>query len=689
MVSKTVFRVHPSINFARLGTSEEYYLSPETSAGLKTDDPNVTGGLPIKPGTENEFITSDDLRDATGNMKRQAARFRLYAYDFEAPDEYPNGGGREITPGDTVFYDGKDREIQTIVWTVHLANKKSAAYNVVNSEGVKAYEGGKVPQLRNPEIYGNIDAPTRLRTLMIDPGPRAIKSDSQKTINFNSKGVCYCGQDGAIKAIKNYPTSFPSDTNSELYQPSGTLDSLGQMKVDEKGRLLVLTGLGNTAAIYDEYGDPMPLTGDLNNAGWWDDGADGPVSSTVVFKDGAVAEAFGGWVVCTDPSYAPQIRNITSVWDDAFDVWVQELDLMPELYKNNAFVETYQPSFFTDIRPIFAAPALQEWTVNLPKFATQAHTKVNQISPQNEPYKTIMSGLSFIRNPNAATPNNPAGETNIGIPLMPLSLGQAGEAFLTVTKTQYFFLEQWNANNFKKTLKGGLNGGEQLDFASLSNCLGGRYVPGVEVSYVIRSTEIYHTDWRTSGSGPFRVKPQPLDYSKAKADEPFLSGGWIPGHDKTDGLQPGDLSKFMAIPWQTDYNSCSIHQTHINTAGVNTSFGNDSTLYWSWPSQRPDAVYRASDVVMNVLPTQAWSIRGPGTFAANAKTASTFQKPLQAVEQWDRIGFVLQGSVIGEGKKYSPQLYLEVESQLDVEGYSDEAVAKWPFNAYVSPPKHK
>ena len=35
--------------------------------------------------------------------------------------------------------------------------------------------------------------------------------------------------------------------------------------------------------------------------------------------------------------------------------------------------------------------------------------------------------------------------------------------------------------------------------ASLSNCLGGRYVPGIEVSYPVRQPDMYDTDWRTSG----------------------------------------------------------------------------------------------------------------------------------------------------------------------------------------------
>ena len=43
------YRVHPAIGIARVGNSEEYYIGPETEAGLTVD-----GGLPIKPGTESE-----------------------------------------------------------------------------------------------------------------------------------------------------------------------------------------------------------------------------------------------------------------------------------------------------------------------------------------------------------------------------------------------------------------------------------------------------------------------------------------------------------------------------------------------------------------------------------------------------------------------------------------------------------
>ncbi|GAB4192347.1 MAG: LodA/GoxA family CTQ-dependent oxidase [Roseiflexaceae bacterium] len=671
MSTKTVFRVHPTINFARMGTSDEFYLSPETSAGMPLPNTPTTGGLPIKAGTEDECITSDDLRDHNGALKRQAARFRLFAYALDGQDNYPNGGGTEVLPGS--LPDG--RVLKEIIWTVHLANKKAAAYAVVNSKGVDAYAPGLVPPLRNPELYGDVDSPQRLQQLMIDPGPRTISSATMGHVAFNKHTTAsYCDEAGGVQHLPDYPQSFPADTNAKLFEPTGPLDSLGELRTDQKGRLLVLAAKGRTAAQYDEYDDPMPLTGDLNNAGWFDDAADGPVSATLIFEDGSVEQAFGAWVICCDPAFAPQVRNVVSVWDDVYDTWVRNLDLQPELCEQGVFKADYRPAFETKIRPIFRAALLQRWTANLPPIALKAHEAVEAIETGALPDKTIMAGLTFIRNPN-----NPS-ETNVGAPLMPLSLGDAGHSFLSVSKTQYFFLEQWSRNSFSTGEGPALGAGEQLDYASLSNCLGGRYVPGIEVSYPVRETDIYITDWRSSGAGPFRVKHQPLNYAAATKAQPFLTGGWVPRHNLTDGLQPGDLSKFMAIPWQTDYNSCSIHQTSINTAGHNQSTGNPTMLYWSWPSQRPDAVYIADQVINNVLPQQQWSIRGPGTYAEDPKTACTFQKPLQAVRQWDRIGIVLQGTAI-TGGSYSANYYLEVQSQLDVPGIPINPVIAWPFNA--------
>ncbi|MDJ0630705.1 MAG: LodA/GoxA family CTQ-dependent oxidase [Rhodobacter sp.] len=677
MPSKTIFRVHPTLNVARFGTSDDYILAPETAAGAREADGVTIGGLPIKAGTENELVTSSDLRDAGGHLKKQAARFRLFWYDFDGTARYPGGDGSEVVIG-TKLPDG--RKVVDLVWTVHLANKKAAAYNVVNNLGIKAYADGQVPQRRNPEVHGEVDSPSRLNQLMIDAGPRAISAASGQSAKFDNATTPSAGNgQGAIESFPDYPVRFPADVNDTLFEPTGPLDTLGEIWTDDKGRLIVLPSIGNAVGQYDEYDVPIQITGDLNNVGWYDAASDGPVSVTLQFDDGTTETAFGAWVNCCDPGYAPQIRNVVSTWDDVYDTWVRELGLQPDLFgPKSGYNPDYEPVFDQDIKPIFGAAAQQRWTANLPEMALRSHTAVDAIDETHEPNKTIMAGLNFIRNPNA-------DETNIGTPLMPLSLGEAGTSFLTVSKTQYFMLAQWSRNKFQTGPGRVFGPGEQLDIAALTNCLGGRYVPGIEFSYIVRSVDIYIQDWQTTGAGPFRVKHKPLDYSKADEDTPFLTGGWIPLHGMTDGLEPGDLSKFMAIPWQTDYNSCSIHQTLINTNGVNESNGAASTLYWSWPSQRPDAVYVAEEVVNNVLPAQRWSIRGPGTYAVNPASAATFQNPLQSIEQWDRIGIVMQGSNIDiEDRSFSPKLFLEVQGQLTAPGDASDPVAQWPFNANPS-----
>ena len=192
------FRIHPTVNFARFGTSEEYILSPETSAGLPQKDSKVTGGLPIKKGTEKTTVTSKDSRDEEGNLKKQAARFRIYAYETQRVETYPSDNSLKDTNGEnieitivTILPD--KRKVVDLLWSSHLANKKAAVYNVVNNKGIKAYADGQVPQKRNPEVHGTIDSPERLNSLMIDAGPRAIRASKPgETAKFDRCSEATC-----------------------------------------------------------------------------------------------------------------------------------------------------------------------------------------------------------------------------------------------------------------------------------------------------------------------------------------------------------------------------------------------------------------------------------------------------------------------------------------------------------------
>lgn len=423
-------------------------------------------------------------------------------------------------------------------------------------------------------------------------------------------------------------------------------------------------GYGKACSWYDEKGEPIPLQNDVDNNGWFDDTSDGLVSVVLVYEDDCVQDVHGVWVVSTDPSYAPQTMNSVSLWDDIYDTWVRKLRLQPELFTNR-FNKGFEPSFESHLLPFFKSAALQQWNTNLPKRARDAHQAVGGITAYDKPENIVLAGLAYIRNPNNFR------ESEVGVPMMPLSLGDSGKAFLSASISQYFFLEQWDKGKFRADEPVKLGPGEELDKAVLINCLGGRFSPGIDMTFIVRQAELYIMDWHVPG--PFRIKAKLLDYNQVQSAQPLLGEGYVPLHDNHEGLEPGDTSKFMAVPWHTDYNSCSIHQTDPNPL-------KSSTLFWSWPAQRPVAVFVAKDVVDGKLGEQRLSVRGEGTETKDNATLEIFQDLLNMVKKWQDIGVVIQGCAIdGEcGCKSGniSEYYLEVESKLD-----KPPVTPWPLNA--------
>src|SRR5947207_1541322 len=93
----TTYEIHPAIGIARLGssrlTSEEgFFIGPEPD-----------GAPPVK------------YRDPAGDLKRQAARFRLF--ECEREEHHRLVAARELTLSD----------VRGLTWTVHLVNRKGVA----------------------------------------------------------------------------------------------------------------------------------------------------------------------------------------------------------------------------------------------------------------------------------------------------------------------------------------------------------------------------------------------------------------------------------------------------------------------------------------------------------------------------------------------------------------------------------
>lgn len=685
-MSMPILRVHPAIGVARVGNSTEYYLAPETIAALPIPGESGprTGGLPIRPGTERETIQSSELRDREGRFKRQAARFRIYQYPADQAGNYPAEGAQEVVIGSTVG----GRVVADIVWTVHVANKKANWYQSPDDFGIVAYEQPQLGQLVLRNLPEGIDpeSTSRRRRLVIDAGPRTVRGEGCAPISFDRKSPpCFAEISGdrvEIVELPRYPTSFPKDhfEPDMLFQPQGPIDTLGELRTDEKGRLIVTGGHGRAVGWLDDAQiqkgatpgvDTVPITDAVNNNQYFDDTSDGPVDAILVFEDGGPPmAAHGAWVVTTDPGYAPQTLNVVSLWDDVYDAWIRKLALDPSVYRDGAFVPDYRPSFPDQIQPVFKATAQQMWNVSLPRFALAAHEAVGNISAEDRPDDTVLANLAYVRNPNQPQ------ASGVGAPLMPLALGDAGKAFLSPTLTQWFFLERWAGGQFDKGPPAvPLGAGEYLDRAVLQNCLGGRFSPGIDLTFIVRQPELYVTRWREAGTGPFRIRPRKLDYRSAEKKTPFLTFGWIPASPAAAlGVEPGDICKFMALPWHADYNSCAIHPTAPNPM-------NSGTLYWSWPAQRPVTVYVAADVQRPApgqkpaLPPQRYSVRGPGTMpgensstdSADLADAGRFWDFNDMLVRWQDIGVILQATNIDDGRSelYPDDWYLEAESRLE------------------------
>src|SRR5580765_6902636 len=120
------FKIFPSIGVARIGSNrssspQDFYVGPET------------------PGTV--IVPRNGYKDSSGQVRRQAARFRIYGWE--------NG----------VFMGEITSAVANITWTTELANAK-AAFN--RFHGI-----GHTGTLRNASI-------TDRSSLMITPGPRTI-----------------------------------------------------------------------------------------------------------------------------------------------------------------------------------------------------------------------------------------------------------------------------------------------------------------------------------------------------------------------------------------------------------------------------------------------------------------------------------------------------------------------------------
>jgi hypothetical protein len=199
-------------------------------------------------------------------VKRQAARFRIYAFDKDGKVI------REITHQEGTV---------SITWKAELKNKKCSYFQFNGRYNQQM----TISNLRNNKIQPTLDVESRTQ-LIIDPGARTIKGINKKDVKFDG-GKIY----GKTEVV------------------------LGELRTDESGRLLVLGGFGRSESVIENNS-----IGDYaNNDNWFDDTSDGTIHATVIFADGSSMEADPAWVLVGPPKFAPNHYNLVSLYDRIYE----------------------------------------------------------------------------------------------------------------------------------------------------------------------------------------------------------------------------------------------------------------------------------------------------------------------------------------------------------------------------------
>lgn len=478
--------------------------------------PEVIGGTPDARGG---FQTS------IGEIKRQGVRFHIYA-------RLKSGETIELVHGADV----------TIEWRVEVANLKAGWYHFNQAMDLPA-------QFVRPAARRN-DEHGRRSELDIRPAMRRISGP-------NLSGPEHRLDDGQF------------------------LDRfvlLGELRTDDAGRLLFLGGYGQSAPF---YAGMRPVTF-ANNDRWHDDICDGPVRASVSVG-GSVFEADPGYVVVAPPNYAPGLSGLVTM-DDTVRETFMAAGWLPR---------PATTSFSHDVWPIFDRLTGLQWINHgflvahgvgspLDARAPAVISRLAERGDENRPWRQQVFALF--------RPVTPGQGAQRQIPYIYGDLfGETNDdnlTFLSVTPTMYAHLERWAAGAFAADWQGppppaefaALAADAQIDHlmrAGLSECLGGPFHPGIELSWPMRRSELWSLHHAPQGGDRLKYRLNLVPEGQAVRQDfgPQLTRETCLGPvGPIAAAGPGALTRWLGVPWQTDEASC------------NSSADYSPSTYLSFPS---------------------------------------------------------------------------------------------------------
>ncbi|CAO3437599.1 LodA/GoxA family CTQ-dependent oxidase [Azospirillum doebereinerae] len=574
--------------------------------------PEVSNPTPklVEDGGPNPY------RDAEGRLYPEAARFRVYGCNAKGEIV------RELTGPDG----GAD-----ITWGVHLANKKSAWFGFELALDIPEAASTAPTTLRNPTV-------TDREALVLDAGKHKIRAGHGKQ---------------------------SQDLVAGRFMHQGERVYLGRMWCEEDGRLLVTGGRGASSS----YNGTEAITFG-NNEGWHDDVSDGPITAKVVLN-GTELPVTASWLVVTPPNYAPQRKSVRTMWDLMRDVAIQAGTLpKPE-----------RPSFTHDIYPVFERMTGLQWVNagfaagfgwnSANDFTTPEWiARLNDRSLANQETRRVLKNA--FRH-DAVDAWSPMPWPWVYGDAMNIPPAETPRQYTSLTKTQLAMLDQWVEGDFEDDwgkvpvytdfaqvpLR---EQGAVLTKAALDFCLADAFHPGCEMTWPVRYATMYME--------PFRFAHAPKGWI-----EPGM-GAILTGESVTIpngplyGQLPGGVTRWMAVPWQTDTASCR--------SGYDKTY--DPYVPTFWPARVPNQVLTRENYALVMDKDQPKEVRlaafaNRAAWTAPLGTTSYTDQINNMIRHFDHMGVVEvhAGPEDAEGKALFPAL-IEVEDRHEpIPDHKDEA----------------
>ncbi|KIL59196.1 hypothetical protein M378DRAFT_1016847 [Amanita muscaria Koide BX008] len=563
--------IFPPVGIARFGDSEnEYFLAPEV------------------PGRTSPPAGIDKFRDSEQKIRRQAVRFRVYAYD-----ENNNNLG-EINS--KVVIGPAAQEHYTLQWTVHVANKK-AAHTAFQGR----YAQPPVTSLRNPNVQPDLDLDKREK-LIVDPKQQPISQASTDFVNLKDKFQGSNKQGTDINEVYHQvhwddldkselnvdPKQQPiSQASTDFVNLKGIFQGsnkqvtpdindvyLGQLQVDQAGRLIFVPGTGNAKCVADPNNFQPEIVSEFDSADWIDTACDGWVKVEVgTSQDPSsitkiIPLKHTATVITAPPKFVWGINSPTTLYNIMEDLyWRGGQSDWPD--KPVVF------DFLKDIWPVLNSAASISWTNNSAlqghgpssngHFSSKKVLEIFQKGSTKEKNDLKTRIFEKLRKPDYEDPSQADGRymprlsgDNGDMPdpgQFPSGLQPDIKRFAALTKLQYerfrkwkddtaFTLsDHWSPEPQQEKIED-LTKEDQPEYltrASLETTIGDPLFPGIETYWFAKLSSTY-------------------DFTVTNLDPPFRVNQQV---------QPGYFTRGLSLPWQCDFELCATH--------------------W-WPSVRPDDV---------------------------------------------------------------------------------------------------